>query len=417
MKDEVGMTTGRMRRSSSQLKKRRQKRVSHQKLGAGRALRLESLEDRRLLTLGPQLIGVQPNRGDLLMEGDIRNVAPEELRFRFNEGQVIDEATLGAILVTRAGGDGQFSTATARTDFNTNGQVVMQFEAVAAGPLGNDISLVFSKSDPGGARLPRVSVEGREIYIELNANTTFRSTAADLMLAINSDAAASKLVKPTLVSGLANTQIATPAITYSPVRLTGANVAQASTNFSAGNVEVAFTAVQAGPEANGITIEFTRVDRGGAADPRIQVLDSRRIRVELNSNVGNQTTAGQLVSAFNADPAAAAIAKATLRVGRRPGTLRLRRPTVIRRWCSRGPTTRSWRLGMWGWAARRRKSSSVSQSDYRTICIGSTSRAPERILCGTVPGLLWAIPRTTTSTTAWISRCVSNWIWGRKFWR
>jgi hypothetical protein len=80
-------------------------------------------------------------------------------------------------------------------------------------------------------------------------------------------------------------------------------------------VEVAFTAVQTGPEANGITIEFTRVDRGGAASPRIQVLDSRRIRVELNTNNGNQTTAGQLVSAFNADPAASAIATATLRVG------------------------------------------------------------------------------------------------------
>ncbi|MCL4201298.1 MAG: pre-peptidase C-terminal domain-containing protein [Pirellulaceae bacterium] len=310
------MTTGRSRRSSSQLKKKRQGRVASQKLGRGRTLRLEGLEDRRLLAIGPQLIGVQPNRGDLLTDGTIRNVAPEELTFRFNEGQVIDDATLGSILVTRAGGDGQFTAATARTDFNTGGQVVMQFQAVTPGPLGNEISLVFSKSDPGAARLPRVQVEGREIYIELNANPLHRSTAADLIAAINNNPAASGLVRPVVVFGPTNTPISAPAITYTPVRLTGANVAQASTNFSTGgNLDVTFTAVQTGPAANGISIEFTKVDRGGAASPRITVVDSRRIRIELNSNAGNQTTAGQLVSVFNATPAARAIAVATLRVG------------------------------------------------------------------------------------------------------
>jgi hypothetical protein len=327
MKDEVGMTIGRSQRSSSPLKKKRKRRVANQKLGAGRALRLESLEDRRLLAIGPQLIGVQPNQGDLLTEGTIRNVAPEELTFRFNEGQAIDEATLGSILVTRAGGDGQFTAATARTDFNTGGQVVMQFQAATPGPIGNEISLVFSKSDPGAARLPRVQVEGREIYIELNANALYRSTAADLIAAINNNPAASGLVKPVVVFGPTNTPISAPAITYTPVRLTGANVAQASTSFNTGgNLDVTFTAVQAGPLANGIGIEFTKVDRGGAASPRIQVLDSRRIRIELNSNVGNQTTAGQLVSVFNATPAARAIAVATLRVG--AATTNVATPTI-----------------------------------------------------------------------------------------
>ena len=309
------MTTGRKRRSSSQLMKRRQKRVSRQKLGARRALQLESLEDRRLLALGPQLIGVQPNGGDLLAEGDIRNVAPQELTFRFNEGQIIDEATLDAIQVTRAGGDGQFVAASTRTDFNTNGLVVMQFTAVAPGPLGNEISLVISKSDPGGARLPRIQVDGREIYIELNANAQHRSTAANLVQAINNHEAARALIEPSVVAGSASTQISIPQINYSPVRLTGANIARASTNFNAGNVDVQFTAVQSGPEANGIAIEFARVDRGGAGDPVIRVLDSRRIRIELNSNMGNQTTAGQLVSALNAHPTASALVTATLRVG------------------------------------------------------------------------------------------------------
>ena len=309
------MTTGRKRRSSSQLIKRRQKRGSSQKLGARRALQLESLEDRRLLTLGPQMIGVQPNGGDLLAEGDTRNVAPQELTFRFNEGQIIDEATLGAIQVTRAGGDGHFVSASTRTDFNTNGLVVMQFTAATPGPLGNEISLVFSKSDPGGARLPRIQVEGREIYIELNANAQHRSTAADLVSAINNHTAASDLVEPSIVAGSPSTQISIPQINYSPVRLTGANIARASTDFNAGNVDVAFTAVESGAGANGIEIEFARVDRGGAGDPVIRVLDARRIRIELNSNMGNQTTAGQLVSALNAHPTASAIVRATLRVG------------------------------------------------------------------------------------------------------
>ncbi|MCH5375801.1 MAG: hypothetical protein JJ992_17655, partial [Planctomycetes bacterium] len=86
------------------------------------------------MALGPQLIGVQPNRGELLEDGDLRNVAPEELTFHFNPGQVIDATTLDAIQVMRAGGDGQFSSATARTDFNTAGRLVIQFQAVSPGP-------------------------------------------------------------------------------------------------------------------------------------------------------------------------------------------------------------------------------------------------------------------------------------------
>lgn len=76
-----------------------------------RGLRIETLEDRRLLALGPQLIGVLPNAGSLLVEGDIRNVAPQELLFKFDESQVFtdDPATLQrAFQITRAGGDGVF---------------------------------------------------------------------------------------------------------------------------------------------------------------------------------------------------------------------------------------------------------------------------------------------------------------------
>ena len=61
-----------------------------------------------LLAIGPQLIGIQPNEGELLSDGDVRNVAPQDLTFRFDDGQVIDPATLDGIRMTRTGLDGAF---------------------------------------------------------------------------------------------------------------------------------------------------------------------------------------------------------------------------------------------------------------------------------------------------------------------
>ncbi len=46
------------------------------------AMHMESLEPRQLLT---QLIGILPNDGQLLEEGEILHVAPTQLTFRFDE--------------------------------------------------------------------------------------------------------------------------------------------------------------------------------------------------------------------------------------------------------------------------------------------------------------------------------------------
>ncbi len=48
---------------------------------------MESLEPRQLMAVGPQLIGVQPNNSDLLIAGDVRQVAPRELVFRFDDSK------------------------------------------------------------------------------------------------------------------------------------------------------------------------------------------------------------------------------------------------------------------------------------------------------------------------------------------
>jgi len=277
---------------------------------------VETLEERRLLAIGPQVIGVQPNDGALLQDDDIRNIAPRDLTFQFNEGQVIDATTLESVMVTRAGLDGEFDVASGRTDFNTGGAVVVEFRARTEGPLGNEISLEFSKSDRGGPGAPAITVQGRTIFVELNSNQNNRTTATTLVNALNNHLEGGELIEAIVVAGPGNTDIAAPVIIYSPVDVGGANVASATSNFNTGtNLEVNFVAVQGGPAANGISIAFTKSDHGGASDPVIDVIDERNILIDLNSNLGNETTADQLVTAFNANPEARALALASTSVG------------------------------------------------------------------------------------------------------
>ena len=55
---------------------------------------------------------MQPNLGDVLGDGSVRDVAPQQLTFVFNEGQQIDGLTLDGIRVTRAGFDNAFDGVT-----------------------------------------------------------------------------------------------------------------------------------------------------------------------------------------------------------------------------------------------------------------------------------------------------------------
>jgi len=70
---------------------------------------LETLEPRQLLA-GPQLIGIQPNVGELIVEGSTVNTAPRVLTLRFDDGQSIDPTSLEAIKISRAGDDGTLGT-------------------------------------------------------------------------------------------------------------------------------------------------------------------------------------------------------------------------------------------------------------------------------------------------------------------
>ncbi|OUX51604.1 MAG: hypothetical protein CBE43_02735, partial [Rhodopirellula sp. TMED283] len=73
---------------------------------------LETLEARQLLAAdgGPQLIGIQPNTGEVIVDNSIVQTRPRVLTLRFDEDQQIDPNTLSAVQVTRAGEDNLLGT-------------------------------------------------------------------------------------------------------------------------------------------------------------------------------------------------------------------------------------------------------------------------------------------------------------------
>src|SRR4051794_20736241 len=83
-----------------------------------RNLLLERLEDRRVMAGGPELAGIQPNNGSLLVPNAVLKVAPQDLTFRFTDGfaTTLDASSLSttpaqsSVRLLRAGNDGSFTT-------------------------------------------------------------------------------------------------------------------------------------------------------------------------------------------------------------------------------------------------------------------------------------------------------------------
>ncbi|MDP7016121.1 MAG: pre-peptidase C-terminal domain-containing protein [Pirellulaceae bacterium] len=277
-------------------------------------MRLENLEDRRLLAF--QVIGVQPSSTELLQPGDVRTEELRDLVFRFNDTTQIDPATLSGIQLTRSGFDGQFERATATSDLNTGGGVTMQFAAANSGPSGEGIRIDFTEADLGAASGPTIGVNDRFVTVVLNTNAFSVTTAAQLRSAINTHPEANKLIIASIVGGNAFTPVVAGNLSYSPLILSGANAASATTNFGVSQAEVLFTSVASGVQGNGIELRFFSADQGGAGSPVIvtSAVD-RRIDITLNTNSGNETTAQQLVSAINNDTDANQLIRATLTVG------------------------------------------------------------------------------------------------------
>src|SRR5262245_4799094 len=96
-------------KSSTASLKRRQQQL---RKSTRRGLRIEHLEDRRVFA-APQLVSINPNAGDVFVltgNPNVRNIAPRELTLRFDDGQVINPASVNNtnIKITRAGLDGAF---------------------------------------------------------------------------------------------------------------------------------------------------------------------------------------------------------------------------------------------------------------------------------------------------------------------
>ena len=298
-------------------------RLRHKRLKKRHAL-LESLENRQLLA-GPDLIGVQPNQGSLLFESPVLNrepstqldalsVSPRELVFRFDDDTRIDPETLSGIRITRAGEDRVFESASATSDLGTDGRVLLEFRAAQAGTIGNGITVTFTTSSrPGGT--PEVSVDGRDVTIDVSDNPLSATTAQQLITAVAADPEASELVEVIQVSGSSLGVIGTSVDEGTTLTLQGANAAQAVTDFgTAGDVRVRFVSQIAGPQGRGARILIEQRNFGGDANPVVVVTD-QTVRVQLNSAAGNETTVAEFLNAINNNPDASSVVRVSLEQG------------------------------------------------------------------------------------------------------
>jgi VCBS repeat-containing protein len=93
------MSLRRSRLSASEIRKlRRENRQRNRR----RRPQLETLEVRQLLAVGPQLLSISADGGRPLADGQLLNVAPRELTFRFEDTSPINPETVDAIKLTRS---------------------------------------------------------------------------------------------------------------------------------------------------------------------------------------------------------------------------------------------------------------------------------------------------------------------------
>ena len=291
-----------------------QRKRLHKQLAARRML-LEALEGRQLMAVGPQLLGVQPNEGTLLTDGQVRKIAPNELVFRFDDRVGLDPNTLGGIRIIRSGADGEFERAAMATDLGSGGQSLVEFYAAEPGQVGNGIQISFTQVNRSDTRAPVVRVTGRNVSVEVNSNPLLETRVDDLVRAFDQTVAANtvtNLVYALRLRGSTTLGIGRTVDTTKPVVLSGANAAKITTDFGTGaNLQVRLNAKDSGAAGIGVQVNVTTRDRGGPGAPVVTV-SGKIISVELNSNVRNTSTVSDFVAALNGDAAASALVEATL---------------------------------------------------------------------------------------------------------
>ena len=315
------MTLRRSSKSCSSAKHKRTSQSERRQRKLLRQLRIEGLEDRRMMALGPQLIGILPDDGSLLDPNETLNVAPLDLTFNFDEATQLDFSTVGGIRLWQSGYDGKFTPASVSSDFNTNNTVEITFAAKALGTTENGITIAVSSLDFGipvggiGTSIPRVTVVGKQVNIVLNTRTGFQSTAQDLVTAVNANLQASRLLTAEVTAGNEATNLGSRVVNYSPLTLTGANAASATTDLNTANaVRLKLTASVAGQAGNDTTLFLAKSNLGAGVLPTVTVgpAGSKTVNVVLNSTTGSQSKAIDLVNAINRNAAASAILKVTV---------------------------------------------------------------------------------------------------------
>ncbi|MGN6133217.1 MAG: hypothetical protein ACTHOU_01910, partial [Aureliella sp.] len=120
--------------------------------------------------------------------------------------------------------------ATASTNFNGGDALQVKFESQRPGTQGNHFQLGFTQSDRGLTGLPIVTVGANSISVDLNSHAGSESTIEQILQAISSSSAASKLVSAKLVSGSAQTRVGGNLLTQNPVVLSGGKMELISQN-------------------------------------------------------------------------------------------------------------------------------------------------------------------------------------------
>ena len=275
---------------------------------------LEALEQRQLLA-GPNLVGIQPNQGQLLFEGTELNSAPRELVFRFDDSTAIDPDTLSGIRITRQGNDGGFESAIATSDLGTGNQVLLEFRSRLGGTAGEGLRVNFTSSLRVGSGLPVITVAGNVVNINLNSNAARPTQVRDLISAVQDHPVAGQLLQVFSVSGALLFPLGTTVPSGTSVTLRGANAAGATSDLGTGNaVRVRFISTQPGPEGRATSVVLERANAGGPANPLVLV-NGNRVTIRVNSNPGNETTVAQLINAINTNPEASTLVNAVLEAG------------------------------------------------------------------------------------------------------
>ncbi|MDM4016262.1 GEVED domain-containing protein [Roseiconus lacunae] len=290
---------------------------------------LENLENRQLLA-GPELIGIQPNEGDLLRDNDTLNFSPNELTFRFDDNSQIDPSTLDSIRITRAGEDNVFEAASVISDLGTGGSALFEFRARETGSLGNGIQVILNSNPNATSSSPVLSTdaEARTVTITLSTHPSRPTRAGSLESAINNarrtDAddpmQAGDLIEAIQVSGASSQALATSrSLNEETLTLDGANAAQAVTDFgTGGDVRVRLISQIPGEEGREVNVIVEQRNFGGPTMPVVVVSD-QTIRVQLNSySAGGQdlsSTAADFVNQINNNPQASALVRASIQEG------------------------------------------------------------------------------------------------------